>query len=210
MLRAPAALRIRPRRCRSLSSAADPYAILRVERGATSFQIKEAYRRMALKTHPDHNRSSPEEAERQFKSVTEAYRRISVEGPQASLAMGTVGCRDVGCAANWRPAGAAAFVWNDSMLPELFALLLSESGDVRLTQLYQQYVDNALSRRDTLLSVRNIASRDDFRRALGTLAAGYAREGPQAVFVHRVRASISSCDGWGGGAGASEVWYTCD
>ncbi|EOD37240.1 hypothetical protein EMIHUDRAFT_60381, partial [Emiliania huxleyi CCMP1516] len=51
----------------------DPYAILRVERGATSFQIKEAYRRMALKTHPDHNRSSPEEAERQFKSVTEAY-----------------------------------------------------------------------------------------------------------------------------------------
>ncbi len=50
----------------------DYYEILEVERTASADEIKRAYRKMALKYHPDHNPGDAE-AEKLFKEAAEAY-----------------------------------------------------------------------------------------------------------------------------------------
>jgi len=50
----------------------DYYEVLGVSRSAEDDEIKRAYRKMALKYHPDHNPNNAE-AEQKFKEAAEAY-----------------------------------------------------------------------------------------------------------------------------------------
>ena len=61
------------------SNGTDFYEVLGVERGATPEQIKSAYRKAALKWHPDRNPEKKEEAEHQFRAASEAYAVLSDE-----------------------------------------------------------------------------------------------------------------------------------
>lgn len=54
----------------------DYYEVLGVERTATGEEIKRAYRKMALKYHPDRN-TGDKEAENKFKEAAEAYEVLS-------------------------------------------------------------------------------------------------------------------------------------
>ena len=54
----------------------DYYEILGVERGAGNGEIKSAYRKLALKHHPDRNQGD-KGAESKFKEVNEAYGVLS-------------------------------------------------------------------------------------------------------------------------------------
>ncbi|GAA6036543.1 hypothetical protein JCM8097_003560 [Rhodosporidiobolus ruineniae] len=56
--------------------AKDYYQILGVDRNADEAKIKSAYKKMALKFHPDRNQGS-EEASKKFKEVSEAYEVLS-------------------------------------------------------------------------------------------------------------------------------------
>ncbi len=60
----------------------DYYEILEIERTATQDEIKKAYRKMALKYHPDRN-PDDKEAEEKFKLVNEAYQVLSDEQKRA-------------------------------------------------------------------------------------------------------------------------------
>lgn len=54
----------------------DYYEVLGVDKNATPEQIKKAYRKLALKYHPDRNPGN-KEAETKFKEAAEAYDVLS-------------------------------------------------------------------------------------------------------------------------------------
>lgn len=55
----------------------DYYEILGVDRNASTEEIKKAFRRAALKYHPDRNPDNKAEAEKKFKEIAEAYEVLS-------------------------------------------------------------------------------------------------------------------------------------
>jgi len=52
--------------------SSDPYEVLGIRRDAIQREVKQAYRQLALKFHPDHNPDKPE-AEERFKQIQWAY-----------------------------------------------------------------------------------------------------------------------------------------
>jgi len=57
-------------------SKRDYYEVLGLDRGASEDEVKKAYRKMAVKYHPDKNAGN-EEAEKKFKEASEAYEVLS-------------------------------------------------------------------------------------------------------------------------------------
>jgi DnaJ family protein B protein 4 len=55
----------------------DYYAILGLKADADEEEIKKAYRKAALKWHPDRHQSDKEVAEKKFKEISEAYEVLS-------------------------------------------------------------------------------------------------------------------------------------
>lgn len=51
----------------------DYYKILGVDKKATDEDLKKAYRKLAMKWHPDKNRYNKKDAEAKFKQISEAY-----------------------------------------------------------------------------------------------------------------------------------------
>jgi DnaJ-class molecular chaperone len=61
-----------------MTTKRDYYEVLGVSKGATADAIKSAYRKMALKYHPDRNKEAG--AEEKFKEINEAYQILSDKG----------------------------------------------------------------------------------------------------------------------------------
>jgi DnaJ-class molecular chaperone len=55
----------------------DYYKVLEVSKNATTAEIKKAYRKLALKWHPDKNQDNIEDATKKFKEISEAYEVLS-------------------------------------------------------------------------------------------------------------------------------------
>jgi DnaJ-class molecular chaperone len=61
----------------SLVEGKDYYGILQVPKAATDVDVKKAYRKLAMKYHPDKNPETPEEAAKKFQEIGEAYDVLS-------------------------------------------------------------------------------------------------------------------------------------
>ena len=66
----------------------DYYKILGIKKDATDGEIKKAYRKLALKWHPDKNPNNREEAEEKFKKINEAYSVLSDKNKRRQYDMG--------------------------------------------------------------------------------------------------------------------------
>lgn len=56
----------------------DYYSILGLSKSATKDEIKKAYKKLALKWHPDRNQDNKQEAEEKFKEVSYTVHKLSV------------------------------------------------------------------------------------------------------------------------------------
>lgn len=56
----------------------DYYEVLNVGKNATDDDLKKAYRKLAMRWHPDKNPNDKKEAEAKFKQISEAYEVIIV------------------------------------------------------------------------------------------------------------------------------------
>ncbi|KAL4823771.1 hypothetical protein H8958_008291 [Nasalis larvatus] len=79
---------------------ANYYEVLGVQASASPEDIKKAYRKLALRWHPDKNPDNKEEAEKKFKQVSEAYEVLS-DSKKRSL-YDRAGCD------SWRAGGGAS------------------------------------------------------------------------------------------------------
>ena len=59
--------------------ATDYYKVLGISKDASSAEIKKAYRKLAIKYHPDKNKENKEAAAEKFKEIAEAYDVLSDE-----------------------------------------------------------------------------------------------------------------------------------
>lgn len=78
----------------------DLYGILWVEKNASKEEIKKAYRKLAMKYHPDRN-SGDSQAEQKFKEVNEAYSTLSDDAKRQQYDM----LGSAGWATGWNPFG---------------------------------------------------------------------------------------------------------
>ena len=67
-----------------MSNKKDYYDVLRVSKTATQDELKKAYRKLAMKYHPDRNQDKKEESEKKFKEINEAYEVLSDENKRAA------------------------------------------------------------------------------------------------------------------------------
>jgi DnaJ-class molecular chaperone len=59
------------------NSKDDYYTLLDISKNADENDVKKAYRKLAMKWHPDKNPNNKEEAEKKFKQISEAYEVLS-------------------------------------------------------------------------------------------------------------------------------------
>ena len=87
-------------------SERDYYEVLGVSKGASSAELKKAYRRLAMKYHPDRNQDNPE-AEANFKEAKEAFEVLN--DPQKRAAYDQFGHAGVNQGGGFGGGGAADF-----------------------------------------------------------------------------------------------------
>jgi len=88
-----------------VSTKRDYYEILGVSRTAQADEIKSAYRKAALKHHPDRNPENQSEAEEKFREATEAYSVLSdTQKRQVYDAYGHAGLSGVGGGVGFDPS----------------------------------------------------------------------------------------------------------
>ncbi len=101
-------------------SKQDYYATLGVNRNASEAELKKAYRRLAMKFHPDRNQGGSRDTEEKFKQVKEAYEVLSDPRKRSAYdQFGHAGVEGAGVGAGFGGAGGFRDIF-DEMFGDIF------------------------------------------------------------------------------------------
>jgi len=164
----------------------DYYEVLGIDRGADESTIKSAYRKLALKYHPDRNPGS-KEAEEKFKEATEAYEVL--KDPQKRHAYDQFGHAGVGQGAGFGFGGFGGFDLGDA----LRAFMRDFGGGSIFDEFFGMSTGSSRRRRN-----RGEDLRVRIELTLEEIATGVEK----SIKVRRL-VSCDSCGGSGVAAGSS-------
>ena len=107
---------------RGFASYSNPYATLGLQHGAGQKEVDAAYRKLAMRWHPDRNLDDKAAAERKFKAIGEAYESLSRGGAGASFGgMGSGSAPSGGSPGGGFPSGG--FPGGGRVDPQMEAML---------------------------------------------------------------------------------------
>jgi len=121
-------------------SKRDYYEVLGVAKNASDEDIKKAYRKLAMKHHPDRNQgSAAKKSEEHFKEVKEAYEMLSDPPKRAAYDQYGHAGVDPNAAGGFRPGGAEGFGGFAEAFGDIFGDIFSggAAGGRRGQQVYR-------------------------------------------------------------------------
>lgn len=176
---------------RNQSTGFDPYLVLGVTQNSTTADVKTAYRRLALRWHPDRNLQNRETAEAEFKAVGHAYHILSdpqrKEGYDRSKEQGL----RQGNAPNWSQEAESADTEAVSVFREMF-------GDKPLHEIIREVQQLGEHERLQMLRVekgmerRLRELREDISRLEGLNTMVLASPGVNIRFKSKVLSDLAS------------------
>ncbi len=153
----------------------DYYELLQVSRDADSASLKSAYRKLAMKFHPDRNPGDAD-AERQFKEISEAYNAL--KDPQSRAA--------------YDRFGHAAFNQNGQRGPGGFGPDFSSSMSDMFDDLFGEFMGGGAQRRSRSAQFRGSDLRYNLEITLEDAFGGATVEVDVPSMVH-----CTTCEGSG-------------
>jgi molecular chaperone DnaJ len=183
-----------------MSSKRDYYEVLGVERGASAEEIKKAYRKLAIKYHPDKN-PGDHTAEEKFKELGEAYEVLSDD--QKRAAYDRFGHAAFAPGGGGRPGGGAQWSGGFHDARDIFESVFGGGGAGIFDNIFEQAFGGGRSSREA-------AGRGNDLRYDLEIEFEEAAQGVEKEVAFNVLDTCDECAGRGGTAHSkTETCSTC-
>ena len=175
----------------------DYYELLGVSKNASADEIKKAYRKMAIKYHPDKN-PGDKTAEDKFKKVSEAYEILQDEEKRAAYdRYGHAAFQQAGAGGPGGMGGRGGFQDPFDIFRDVFG---GGGGGGGASSIFEEFFGGGGGRQQADGSQRGSDLRYDLEISLEEAAAGVERE-----ITYRRLVTCDACKGSGAEPGTSKV-----